>query len=258
MNYLLQNQEQLQYLNTEDLCKQLQISPSTISRFWQKLEIRNLKELKLMQYNQERSTPSSRLASALSHRAETPDHHQLYLEKCTLQLQKTLQNTSTDTIKSAAEAIYHAKHVYIMAPDAAAGLAVILQYRLRRLGIELIPIKSGSEIYESMINISSEDIVLIFSFSKLLQEARILLQHCSRISCPSILFTDLLAMHQTCMPDYLLCCYRGEPNDYHSMMAPLLQLDILIMYLMEINPDSMKNMHYLEQLREQYADLIRR
>ena len=47
IQYLLRNEEQLQYLTSEELSAHTGISPATVSRFWKKIGFQNLKELKI-------------------------------------------------------------------------------------------------------------------------------------------------------------------------------------------------------------------
>ena len=49
IQYLLRNEEQLQYLTSEELSAHTGISPATVSRFWKKIGFQNLKELKIKQ-----------------------------------------------------------------------------------------------------------------------------------------------------------------------------------------------------------------
>ena len=227
IQYLLRNEEQLQYLTSEELSAHTGISPATVSRFWKKIGFQNLKELKIKQRIQDTATPSSRLTSALKRFEETA--------------------SLTEDL-----------HVYIYAPDASCGLASIFCYRARRLGIQPVLLEGGSAIYEYMVNITGNDLVLLFSFSRLLGETRILLDHCNKINCPVILFTDLFATQEEMPSRLTFYCYRGEPNEYHSMTVPLLVLDLIILNLMQASKNSLTSSHYLEKLRAEYAQIIRR
>lgn len=109
-----------------------------------------------------------------------------------------------------------------------------------------------------MVNITGNDLVLLFSFSRFLGETRILLDHCNKINCPVILFTDLFATQEEMPSRLTFYCYRGEPNEYHSMTVPLLVLDLIILNLMQASKNSLTSSHYLEKLRAEYAQIIRR
>lgn len=257
MEYLMRNQEQLQYITSEELAGKLQISPSTISRFWGKLDVKNLKELKRRQRALESSTPTSRLTSTLNQLKEAGFHQEDYMIRYETGIRRTFQNLKPELLDQAASTLKKARRIYCLAPDAALGLAHIFQYRVRRLGMEMIFIKSGSEIYEYMINMTDRDAVLLFSFSRLLSEVKILLRHCRKIHCPTILITDLFTFHAPDTAELVLYSYRGEAGDYHSMTAPMVLLDMLILNLMQ-QTDSMTLSRYLEELRAEYTGLVKR
>ena len=71
IQYLLRNEEQLQYITSEELSSHTGISPATVSRFWKKIGFQNLKDLKIKQRIQDTASPSTRLASALKRFEET-------------------------------------------------------------------------------------------------------------------------------------------------------------------------------------------
>ena len=58
IQYLLRNEEQLQYLTSEELSAHTGISPATVSRFWKKSRISEFKmKLKIKQRIQDTATP---------------------------------------------------------------------------------------------------------------------------------------------------------------------------------------------------------
>ena len=244
IQYLLRNEEQLQYLTSEELSAHTGISPATVSRFWKKIGFQNLKELKIKQRIQDTATPSSRLTSALKRFEETASLTEDLKMHFGNNTAKTLDRMDPALPARAADLLLQAQHVYIYAPDASCGLASIFCYRARRLGIQPVLLEGGSAIYEYMVNITGNDLVL--------------LDHCNKINCPVILFTDLFATQEEMPSRLTFYCYRGEPNEYHSMTVPLLVLDLIILNLMQASKNSLTSSHYLEKLRAEYAQIIRR
>ena len=258
MECLMRNQRELQYLSTEELTKTLGISSSTISRFWEKIGYHNMREFKQAFRALEKSTPSSRTSAALKQWQQVSSKLDIMGRQYETHIMRTMEKLNPEDLDRAVREIRKARRVYLFATDAAEGVAVIFAYRCRRLGIELIPIGTGSAIYESMINLGSRDVILIFSYSRILSEAQILLSHAAKIHCRTILFTDLLAAPELGMADLVLYSYRGEPNEYHSMAAPVALVDLLVMKLMKEMPDSVERAGYLERLREEYVGIIKR
>lgn len=258
IQYLLRNEEQLQYITSEELSSHTGISPATVSRFWKKIGFQNLKDLKIKQRIQDTASPSTRLASALKRFEETASITEDLKLHFGNNIEKTLDRMDPALPTRATALLLQAQHVYIFAPDASCGLASIFCYRARRLGIQPVLLEGGSAIYEYMINITANDLVLIFSFSHLLRETRILLDLCQKINCPVILFTDLFSTREGAPSRLTFYCYRGEPNEYHSMTVPLLILDLIILNLMQASKNSLSSSHYLEELRAEYAQIIGR
>ena len=79
-----------------------------------------------------------------------------------------------DVYKRQAQALLDCHRVFIHAKSASASLGQLLLFRLRRLGIEAILLPSGgSEVLEGLSQARSDDLVVLFSFSKVSREGRI-------------------------------------------------------------------------------------
>lgn len=238
--------------------RRLGISTATISRFWSKIGFQNLKELKRSLYQRQEATPYSRMNAALSQWQESGISPDMLLSRLTEQMERTFQVVKPEQLDLASELLIKARQVYLFAPDVSRGLGNILQYRLLRLGIRLISLPGGSQIYDSMVNLKSGDLVLLFGYSRLLSEVRVLLSYSREAGYKTILFTDLLTGEFLSQADLVLYTCRGEPNDYHSVAVPVLLLDLLIMKTSQALDGGLEKAKQLQKLRETYGGLIRR
>ena len=196
--------------------------------------------------------------AALSQWKECGISPDLLLERLSFQLKKTFQVVKPEQVDEAVKLLISSRQVYIFAPDVSKGLGNILQYRLLRLGILLIPLPGGSQLYDAMVNLKQGDLVLLFGYSRLLTEVQILLSYSEKTGYQTILFTDLLAEEHLSNANLTLYSFRGEPNDYHSVATPLLLIDLLIMKASQSLGGGLEKAKKLQNLREQYAGLIRR
>ncbi len=258
MDCLLRNENELQYLSTEELATKLGVSLSTISRFWKKIGFNNIKDFKNYLRESAKLTPASKISVTLEQWNNDGLNLQDLAHKYYLHLEKTLKQVKPEVLEKVAEKIIAAPKVYMFAPDGSLGLAEILIYRLTRLGVEFIMLKGGSAIYESMINLSRNDLVLMFSYSRLLSEIEILLKHSRIASYDTVLFTDLMTSRHLELAGTILYSYRGEPNEYHSMIPPLALIDLLILKIAQVKENSLEKMKYLETIREMYRGIIKR
>ncbi|WP_088186859.1 MurR/RpiR family transcriptional regulator [Desulfosporosinus sp. FKA] len=258
MDCLLRNKNELQYITTEELIVKSGISASTVSRFWKKIGFKDIKEFKRYLRDNICSTPASKISVTLRQWNEKDFNIHDFMSRYYYHIEKTLGEVMPETLKEAAECIISAPKIYIFAPDGSSGLAEILIYRLNRFGIEFLLLKGGSALYESLVNFSANDLVIMFSYSRLLSEVKILLKHSKIAGYHTILFTDLMTSDYLELADIILYSYRGEPNEYHSMMSPLALLDLLILKIAQLKENPLEKMKYLQELRETYGSIIKR
>jgi len=258
MESLMRNKDELQYISSRELSIKANVSYATLSRFWGKIGFKNLADFKSYMREGTHLTPASRIAATLDQWNDETYNVGDLISKYQIHLERTFFNLSPETLKKAAESILSSSKIYIFAPDSSIGLAEIFIYRLNRLGLEFFIMKNGSAIYETMINISKNDLIIMFSYSRLLTEIEILLKHSQEVGYHTILFTDLIASKYLELADIILYSYRGEPNEYHSMMSPLALIDLLVLWIARIKVNSLEKMQYLEYIREKYNGLIKR
>ena len=103
-----------------------------------------------------------------------------------------------------------------------------MHFRLRRLGLDarLLP-TSGSELLEGLAGAEKGDVAVLFSFSKLSREGRILLEQGRTAG-----YTTLAFVSRTCLPpdqaaDINLFAYRGPEKEYHLSLIHIYLADCL-------------------------------
>lgn len=108
------------------------------------------------------------------------------------------------------EALCSARRVFLHGKNASSSMAQLLYFRLRRLGLQVSLLPSGgSELLEGLAQAAEGDLVVLFSFSKLSREGRILLDHSRSAGYRTLAFVG-----RTCLPaeeraDISLFAYRG-------------------------------------------------
>ena len=126
------------------------------------------------------------------------------------------------------EALCSARRVFIHGKNASASLAQLLHFRLRRLGLQVSLLPSGgSELLEGLSQVGAKDLVVLFSFSKLSREGRVLLEHSRAAGYRTLAFVGRTCLSAEERADVSLFAYRGTEKEYHSMAAPAALLDAL-------------------------------
>ncbi|AKL97280.1 transcriptional regulator RpiR family [Clostridium aceticum] len=258
LDYLLKNERQLYCESSDEISKKTGISNATISRFWKKIGYTNIKDFQKHMVEKVESTPLSKIKNTLQEIKKRDEDLDGVFIKNIKTIEKTLELLDYNKIDLAADLILLHRKIYVFATDASLGIANIMEYRLRRLGIEFILISGGSSIYEYLININKEDLVIVFCYSRLLSEISIILNEKENIDFSLIIFTDILShsLHEKC--DAFIYSYRGEQAEYHSMVAPMSVVDCLIIKIAMKSEVSVRHLEKLNQLRAQYQGLIKR
>lgn len=257
-SYLLEHEQELPVISSDDIARQLGVSTSTISRFWTKIGFKNLKDLKRAVYENQSATPFSRLSGALSQWGEEGVTLDFLMDRMSRYMEKTFRVVTPQMLDQAVQMILEAGQIYMFAPDASRGIGALLQYRLRRLGIRIEVLPSGSQIYDFMVNLKEGDLLILYGYSRILTEARILLEYGACTGCRSILFTDILAGDLLSQADLVLYSFRGEPNDYHFMGVPVILTDLLVTKTIQALGGGLEKARKLEDIRSQFSGLLKR
>ena len=175
LDYINTNTDAFLFSSIGQLAQRLELSDATVSRFARHVGCRDFKALKSLVLEQSPG-PAVKLTATLSQ----GDHFspQAWLERQRAYLEKTIQQLSTGEFDRAVEALCSARRVFLHGKNASASMAQLLHFRLRRLGLQVSLLPSGgSELLEGLAQAAENDLVVLFSFSKLSREGRILLEH---------------------------------------------------------------------------------
>lgn len=251
LDYINTNTDTFLFSSIGQLAQQLELSDATVSRFARHVGCRDFKALKALVMEQA-SGPAVKMAGTLQQ--EESFSPQSWLTRQQEYLEKTAQLLSTQEFKTAVEAICSARTVFLHGKNASAALAQLLHFRLRRLGLQVSLLPSGgSELLEGLSQAAENDLVVLFSFSKLSREGRILLERSRAAGYRTLAFVG-----RTCLPaeeraDVSLFAYRGTEKEYHSMAAPAALLDALAVAAAErLGAESAERLQSLHQMKKDY------
>ena len=258
-DYVQKNMRAMLYMTETEIAAQLQLSNATVSRFWKSVGFENFKDFKNNLKELEEVSPANKLENIMN-QVKSNKMPQQMLELSLSHLQDTLLYFSSETFQEAIDALTSSNKIYIYSPGPSEGLAKLIDFRLSRFGLSIhcLP-KSGHELFESLIHMSKEDVVLIFGFVQLHPETRVILDHTNVIGCKSIVMTDRLISDFNTSADIVLYASRGELWEFHSMVAPTFLIENLIIGIgMHQKEKSIAKLEKLNELRRKYKDILPR
>ncbi len=254
MDYISNNPEEFLFASIGTVGRRLGVSGTTISRFARHLGCEDYKGLKrwVAEQNQEEG-PAAKMAETLSR--DEGFALESWMLRQQMHIQKTLEGLDREEFQRAVTSILKSRRIFIHGKSASASLARLLLFRLRRLGIETVLLPSGgSEVLEGLANAGAEDTVVMFSFSKVSREGKMILRRRSEVGYRTIAFCSRAFVPKEEQADIQLFVYRGEAAEYHSMTAPAALIDGLVVAVSdEMGEEAVRRLSNLHQLKRDYA-----
>lgn len=229
--YILKNAVEASFLTLEQISGIVGKSTTTVMRLALNLGYSGYAEFQrdLQELLRNRVAPVTRLEANL----KVLERDSLFVkcaEKQISNIHMTLKNLSDDAANSFVEMIMKARKIYIVGVRTTFTAAYYLYQGLNRIldNCELLEIDNGAQ-YENILNISSEDIVVAFSFPRY---ARVTIEQVRRIkekySAKVIVIADGYACPLATVADLTLPCGCGSLAYHNSMSGAILVSDFLL------------------------------
>ena len=145
-------------------------------------------------------------------------------------LRQTGETISREAFSASVNAILKAKRIYILGVRSVAPLANFLGYYLNYMfnNVHVISGSSVGEMFEKIVGVNSEDVVIAFSFPRYSSSTTKGAQYCRSAGATVIGFTDsvLSPLGETC--DHVLVAKSDMVSLVDSLVAPLSIVNALI------------------------------
>lgn len=253
LEYLNRNSNAFLFLNIAQLAAALDVSEATISRFARHVGCRDFKNLKQVVLGQVEQPGPVQKKTAVS-AGEEDKLLSCFLEQQKYCLERTLELLDKTQFEQAAQAVADARRVYVYAKNGSRSMAELLTFRLWRIGVDIHRLSAGgSELLEGLATAGPEDLVVVFSFSRLTPVSGSILDLAAQTKYKTLLFTGRVTPDQGHRADYRLFVYRGEETEYHSMAAPAALVDALVLEVSaRLGQKAAEQLERLRSLKKHY------
>lgn len=255
-DYILKNYDKAVFLTAAKLGKVVGVSESTVVRFATQLGyqgypgfqkaleelVRNkLNSIQRMEVTYGRISQSEILASVL----------QSDIEKIKL----TLANMDQNAFELAVETILNAKRIYVVGIRSCAPLANFLSFYLNLIfdNVTSVHTNSSSEIFEQLIRIGAEDVIIGISFPRYSMRTLKALEFASNRKAKVITLTDSVHSPMTLYSSCNLIARSDMASIVDSLVAPLSVINALVVALcMKKQKEVITTLETLEQIWDEY------
>jgi DNA-binding MurR/RpiR family transcriptional regulator len=124
-----------------------------------------------------------------------------------------------------------ARQIFLFARGHALSLADLAERRLRRFGLDIVPLDGENRsVAERLALMRADDLLLVFAFRARSKSLNVILTHATRLGCPTLLLADLSAA-TACPPMTLtLAAPRGRSGDeFQTLTVPMAVLNALVL-----------------------------
>ena len=257
VEYIAAHRDEFLCMTIGQLSAALHISEATVSRFARHVGCEDFKHLKRTVVEQTiRRGPVQKLSNTLQ--AKEDDILAAWLEQQRYNLQKTLDLLDRDAFAAAVSALLGARKIFLHARNASRAPAVLLEYRLRRIGLEVEQLPAaGSELAERLASVGPGDVVVLFGFAKVSAAAGVILERQKEAGYQTILFTSRVWHGEGPRADIELFVYRGDEKEQHSMSSPISVAEALSLALSaQMGGAALARLDEIQQLKAAYKDRL--
>jgi DNA-binding MurR/RpiR family transcriptional regulator len=254
--YILENAGETAFLTSAKLGEKAGVSEATVIRFAQFLGFSGFKDVKenLQQAIKEKITPQVKMKETIERikNKENVFFNLLSIDKATLD--EVNRNCSEKNIKRAIEFLRKARIIYIIGLGISRAIVNFLEFRLNRLGYNVITITSGGEeVIDKLMSTTQKDVIIGIGFFRPHRELIAALEMVKQKGVPIITITDSEFSPIAKNADVILNAKRGPAELMTSLVAPMSVANILILTLaMEDKKRSIDLFTKLDKLKEKY------
>ncbi len=254
--YIIENYEKAAYMTAASLGSQTGVSESTVVRFALKLGFEGYPEMQraLQELTRTKLTSVQRMevTNTLIGNADI-------LAKVLLsdidKIRRTLDEIDREVFYRAVDKIATARNIYIIGVRTSASLAGFLNFSLRMIfdNVRLIQTTSGSEIFEQLLSMEKEDVMIAISFPRYSKRIINAVAFARSRGAVVIALTDSAKSPIAGYADQLLTACSDMASFVDSLVAPLSIINAMIVALTRKKSDELKErLRELEKIWDEY------
>lgn len=229
--YITEEYDKAAFMTANRLGKNVGVSESTVVRFAVELGFDGYPSMqKAMQEMVLNRLTSVQRIEVANNRIGDQDVISMVVQSDMEKLRQTEETISREEFNSAVNAVLNAKRVYILGVRSAAPLANFLGYYLNYMfnNVHVITGCGTSEMFEKIVGVNSNDVVIAFSFPRYSSATTKGAQYCRSTGATVIGITDQRTspLGNTC--DHVLLAKSDMVSLVDSLVAPLSIVNALI------------------------------
>ena len=254
--YILENYDKAAYMTASKLGNIVHVSESTVVRFAIELGFAGYPEFQhaLQEIVRTKLTSFQRIEVTNNLIGDGDVLSKVLLADAD-KIKHTLDDIDHDAFDEAINRIVEAKNIYILGVRASSSLAGFLAHGLRMIfdNIKFVQTTSGSEMFEQIMSIQPEDVMIAISFPRYSKRIIHAVNFAHNAGADVIAITDSLASPIAPQANQVLTAKSDMASFVDSLVAPLSIINAIIVAVSRKKQDEVKiRLRQLEEIWDEY------
>ncbi len=254
--YITESYDKAAFMTASRLGKAVGVSESTVVRFAVELGYDGYPSMQkaMQEMVLNRLTSVQRIGIAHD-RIANQDIVSMVLQSDADKLRQTGETVNRDAFRAAIQAITKARQIYVLGVRSAAALANFAAYYLGYMfdNVHVVTTSGAGEMFEKLVNITSQDVVLAFSFPRYSTATLKGVQYCRSVGATVVGLTNSATSPLAQNSDHVLVAKSDMVSLVDSLVAPLSVVNALIVALASDREERLeKTFGTLERVWEDY------
>ena len=254
--YITESYDKAAFMTASRLGKTVGVSESTVVRFAVELGFDGYPEMqKAMQEMVMNRLTSVQRIEVANDRIGNQDVLTKVLQADADKIRQTADTISRNDFQTAVDSILKARRIYLLGVRSAAPLANFAGYYLNYMftDVRVLTVSGAGEMFENLVNITPEDVVIAFSFPRYSSATLKAAQYCRGIGATVIGITNSNLSPLAQNSDCVLVAKSDMVSLVDSLVAPLSVVNALLVALASAREKEVqKSLGTLEHVWEEY------
>ncbi len=255
--FILDSYDKAAFMTASRLGKRVGVSESTVVRFAFELGYDGYPDMQrsLQKMIRNRLTTVQRI-EVTKDRLGGQDLLSMVLQSDIDKIRITLEELDRESFERAVDAIVSARKIYIIGVRSSAAIASFLHFYFNLIfdSVVLVSANTSSEIFESLLRVGEEDVVIGVSFPRYSSRTVQAISFARDRGATTVAITDSEASPLAPISSYSLMARSDMVSFVDSLVAPLSLVNALLVAVSQRRNDELaRTFHTLEEIWEEYG-----
>ena len=255
-NYILESYDKAAFMTASKLGKMVEVSESTVVRFASELGYDGYPSMqKALQEMIRNKLTSIQRIEVSNDLMGDQDILSMVLQSDIDKLRMTMEETDREKFNRTAEAIVAGRRIYIIGVRSSAALSSFLAFYFNLIFENVVQISANtvSEMFEQMLRVGPEDVVICISFPRYSSRTVKAMQFARDRGATVVALTDSAMSPLAGMAQHTLLAKSDMASFVDSLVAPLSLINALIVAVgRKKNEDLSRTFETLEKIWDEY------